>query len=198
MFNLFRKKDYKKEKNYIYNLAYDYDGYNMSYEDVIMDKDYIKKFNDIITNSSIDITNINLYDKLTPESDSDIYYEFYDEWMKKLMENNYIVHYGIDGTSDIRNLVSQVNNILNKKNYNQILDASEVYEEYKKEIVKYIDEYGNRLEETFIYGLLELNIIVKELRKINLELLAIFSGFDNNNLCIIKKDEFDFLIKIQK
>ncbi len=89
IFNIFKKNN---RKNDLFSIPCDYDGYDFIFKSNITNPEIYEEITKVLTNSKINVKNIEEYNKLKKDSDIDTFYEFYDEWMYQLRENKYIIH----------------------------------------------------------------------------------------------------------
>ena len=74
----------KKRKD-LFDIACDYDGYDIVYEEETTDVNLYKFFNEIITNLRYDITVLPEYRLLMENNTEDAFNEFYDAWVDALI-----------------------------------------------------------------------------------------------------------------
>ena len=118
----------KKEKVYlnedISDLVYDYDSFDITFKTGFTKPECYKELTEIITNNSFNIDSISLYKDLNINSSRYDFLDFYDEWLEKMMEENYVVQ--LTSGITIEEFVSNVNKLLKKSNSNVILDEDQI------------------------------------------------------------------------
>ena len=181
LFDKFRNKKKHIIKMDIFDIPYDYDGYDLVFESGITEPNLYERFNQIVTNGKYDITSMSEYKELSISSDLDKFYKFYDCWLNNLRDNKYVYH--LDNSVGIEQFVNGINEIL-KKNGSM------------NELKKYSFQ-GNEIESDFKYEILEANIIADELRKIGYELITFFNGFDNYDQTVVPISTIESLKSIE-
>ena len=184
----------KSKKVDILSIPCDYDGYDISFEEKYTDKELYKEINNIITNNNIDINTIEEFNNLNINSSIDEFIKFYDNWLFKLRENNYVVH--LDNSINIVEFTNGINNILSNIDSNKKLDVELISDLYNNKLKEYSFN-GKDINSDFNYDILEANIVVSELRKIGYELICLFIGYDNNDKTIIKISDIDRMKDIE-
>ena len=187
-FDKFKKN--VSDKMDIFDIPYDYDGYDIVYEKGKTDFKLYDEFNKILTNEKYDISTLNEYKKLSRESDMDDFYEFYNSWIENLRRKKFVFY--LDNSISINEFAKGINDILNAIGSYKQIDEEVVAERYKSELKKYSFQ-GNKIEENFRYDILKANIVAYELRKINYELINLFDGFNNNDMAIIQVKDIENL-----
>lgn len=195
LFDFLKKKEKVNLNEDISDLVYDYDSFDITFKTGFTKPEYYKELTEIITNNSFNIDSISLYKDLNINSSRYDFLDFYDEWLEKMMEENYVVQ--LTSGIAIEEFVANVNKLLKKSNSNVILDENQIITKYKTEVVKY-SFVGQNLTEDFSYDLLEGNIVANELRKYNYELMGLYVGIDNENFIVIKKDDIAKMEELSK
>ena len=178
----------------IFDIPYDYDGYDLVFESGITEPNLYERFNQIVTNGKYDITSMSEYKELSISSDLDKFYKFYDCWLNNLRDNKYVYH--LDNSVGIEQFVNGINEILKKNGSNEKLDNKAIIQRYMNELKKYTFQ-GNEIESDFKYEILEANIIADELRKIGYELITFFNGFDNYDQTVVPISTIESLKSIE-
>lgn len=193
IFDVFKKN--KTNKMDIFDIPYDYDGYDIVFEEGKTDVKLYDEFNKIVTNERFDINILDEYKKLSKELNIDIFYEFYNSWMKNLKSKKIIFY--LDNSISIDQFAKGINNILEAIGSDKQINEQVVVDRYKNELKNYSFQ-GNEIEENFKYDILEANIIADELRKIEYELINFFDGYSNNYKAIIKVKDIEKLKTIEE
>ena len=193
LFN-FKNKN-KNTKPDIYTIAYDYYGYDIRFVSGSTDPQLYKQINDIITKETFDINSIAEFKILNKDSDEDTFWAFYDSWLEKLRENDYVIH--LNNEIGIIEFTNKINKLLKIINETKKLDVNFIANRYKEEINKY-SYYNQDIDENFNYDILEANIIAAELRNMGYELINFFNGFDNDDKTIISIDDIKTMKEIEE
>ena len=194
LFDKFRNKKKHIIKMDIFDIPYDYDGYDLVFESGITEPNLYERFNQIVTNGKYDITSMSEYKELSISSDLDKFYKFYDCWLNNLRDNKYVYH--LDNSVGIEQFFNGIYEILKKNGSNEKLDNKAIIQRYMNELKKYTYQ-GNEIESDFKYEILEANIIADELRKIGYELITFFNGFDNYDQTVVPISTIESLKSIE-
>lgn len=195
LFNFKNKNKNKNTKPDIYTIAYDYNGYDIRFVSGSTDPQLYKQINDIITKETFDINSIAEFKILNKDSDEDTFWAFYDSWLEKLRENDYVIH--LNNEIGIIEFTKKINKLLKIINETKKLDVNFIANRYKEEINKY-SYYNQDIDENFNYDILEANIIAAELRNMGYELINFFNGFDNDDKTIISIDDIKTMKEIEE
>ena len=196
IFNIFKSKDRNEnsKKVDILTIPYDYDGYDISFEENFTNVELYKDINNIVTVGKVDINSIEEYKRLNTNSSVDEFLNFYDLWLDILKKENYIIH--LDNSMNITEFVNKINILLKNVDSSDTLDVNLITELYKKQLANYT--FNNQeISDDFNYDILEANIVANELRKIGYELICFFIGYDNNDKTIIKITDIDRMKEIE-
>lgn len=156
------------EKEDLFSIPYDYDGYDFLFEVGKTDPKLYEEINDIVTNGKFNIREIKNYEVLKMNSDNDLFFEFYDEWLAYLRENKYVIH--LDNRLGIKEFAERINELLRQIGSDDQIDCEFVVNRYREELKCYSINDVDICEE-INYDVLEANIIAQELRKIGYELI---------------------------
>lgn len=189
LLNIFRKNKENKGINALLSIPYDYTGYDIVFSEGKTEPELYIKINNIITNSKYNFKNIITYKNLTIESSNDEFDEFYDEWIEKLQDSKFVFH--LDNSIGIEDFVDGINDMIKVNNYDFSLDKNHVVNTYKDKL------RSLEIDSNYKYDILEANVVAVELRKYNIELIALFDGYDNCNLTIIPIDKIDELKELE-
>lgn len=191
---LFDKIKKPKAKKDLLEIAYDCDGYDLTFESGKTEPELYEKVNHLITNHGLDLKSLDEYKKLKMHSDQDEFLAFYDAWLEELRKNNFVIY--LDNSLNIFDFANQINALLEKIDSDQKIDVDLTTKRYQEELRKYTFA-GNELGDDFNYDVLEANIVAVELRKIGYELISFFIGFDNNDKAVIKTEDIEKLKEIE-
>lgn len=192
IFNIFKKNN---RKNDLFSIPCDYDGYDFIFKSNITNPEIYEEITKVLTNSKINVKNIEEYNKLKKDSDIDTFYEFYDEWMYQLRENKYIIH--LDKYMSMSSFVKAINELLIILGCDNKIAEKEIVEKYNIELKKYSLDNKEIVEE-INYDILQANVMAEELRKIGYELICFFNGFDNDDKTIIPIDKINEFKELEK
>lgn len=188
------KKERQADKPDIFTIPYDYSGYDIEFESGRTDPRIYAEINSLITGGQSDLNEVEGYAALTTDSSSDEFFEFYDNWLEKLIEEDYVIHQ--DSQLNIIGLANGFNLLLEKIGSDRKLDVETVVNRYKGRLAGY-SLNGEDLKDDFVYDLLEANIVADELRKIGYELIVLFVGVDNCDKTIIRIEDIERMQAIE-
>lgn len=183
----------KKRKD-LFDIACDYDGYDIVYEEETTDINLYKFFNEIITNSRYDITVLSEYRLLMENNTEDAFDEFYDAWVEALIDRGFLFH--LDGEVSMEQFTKGINRILSDIGCEEQLDLTLLVRMYQEELQNYCLN-GKEIHEEINYDILQSNVIARELRLIGYELISLFNGFDNYDKAVIPIIKIDDLKGIE-
>ena len=175
--SLFKKKKTENIYDRLLQIPYDYDGYDVVYEENSTDPEIYAEINEIITNGKANMENIGSYAGLSENSDLDEFYNFYDEWTEFLRDRNFLFH--MENNVSAGEFADGINRMLKAKGYDLSIDKTAVTENYKNKLA----EIG--INEIINYDILIANTFAAELRKFDMELINLFNGFDNCDFTVI-------------
>lgn len=193
LLNKLKKGNSPKEENKfetLFSIACDYDGYDMVFLENSTEPELYAQINDMLTNSKVCMGNIEAYKDLTKGSSIDEFYAFYDEWVEYLRNCGFVFRLNHDVSIDY--FVDGINTMLKVNGYNFLLDKNRIIDIYRKEL----EILG--IDSMVKYDVLIANTVTAELRKINLELINLFNGFDNCDFAIIPVCKIDKLKKLEE
>lgn len=130
-FDKFKKNNVSDKMN-IFDIPYDYDGYDIVYENGETDLKLYDEFNKIVTNEKYDINTLNEYKKLSRESNMDTFYDFYNSWIENLISKKFVFY--LDNNISINEFAKGINDILNAIDSYKQIDEKVVVEHYKIEL----------------------------------------------------------------
>ena len=188
------KKEKIEAKPDIMTIPYDYSGYDIAFESGRTNPKIYEEINSLITGSSYNIADIEGYLTLTTDSSGDEFLEFYDKWLEKLIEEDYVIHQ--DSHLNIIGLANGFNLLLDKIGSDKKLDVETVVNRYKGQLSRYTFN-GEDLKDDFVYDILEANIVADELRKIGYELISLFDGNDNCDKTVIRIEDIEKMSAIE-
>lgn len=173
--SLFKKTESSYDR--LLQIPYDYDGYDVVYEENSTDPEIYAEINEIITNGKADMANIGSYANLSEKSDLDEFYNFYDEWTEFLRDKGFLFY--LDNNISVGEFADGINRMLKAKGYDLSIDKTAVTEKYKNKLA----EIG--INEIINYDILIANTLAAELRKSDMDLIDLFNGFDNCDFTVI-------------
>ena len=135
LFDKFRNKKKHIIKMDIFDIPYDYDGYDLVFESGITEPNLYERFNQIVTNGKYDITSMSEYKELSISSDLDKFYKFYDCWLNNLRDN----------MNELKKYTFQGNEIESDFKY-EILEANIIADELRKigyELITFFNGFDN-------------------------------------------------------
>ncbi len=179
----------------LYDIKQKYWGFDLMFNTSCTEPKLYEEFNNIITDNNFDITTLSKYKKLNKNSNNEEFNEFYNEWIKALRENNYVIH--LDNNLNIDDFTIQVNNVLSKIGSTKFIDNNLVTNLYYEELQEYTIN-GKKIKEKINHDVLEANIVDKELKKIGYRLIYLFNGLDKYDKTIIPFSKFEKLNIIEK
>lgn len=188
LFDIFKQKNQYDNKNDLFNIPCDYDGYDFIFKPNITNPNIYENITTIITNNKLSLNKMEEYNKLEKDSNINVFYEFYDKWMKLLRDNKYVVH--LDKNMDMNSFAKSINELLLNIGCSDNIDEKEIVEKYNNELKRYSID-NKEIVDNINYDILQANIMAVELRKLGYELICFFSGFDNNDKTIIPIDKID-------
>ena len=180
--------------NDILSIPYDYSGYDLVFEEGTTDPAIYSEITELITNHQFDVAGMEEYDALTADPTEDSFFEFYDAWIERLMEEGFVTE--LNCSVDVNAFVAAVNGILNGIGSPNLLDVPATVNLYRSEVSKYSFQ-EKPVGEDFKYDVLEANVVASELRKIGYELIAFFNGSDNNVKAVIPMDKIKVLQELE-
>lgn len=191
LLDLLKKKEQKKD---IFDIPYDYDGYDFMYKCGTMNPGLYREIHKIITNGKYDLTELAEYNQLSKDSDEGDFTIFYDNWIESLTGKGFMVH--LDNQVDIDTFVKQINVILEQLDVVGRMNENAVIDRYNEELENY-SMNGEPIRTGFIYNVLEANIVADELRKIGYELINFFNGCDNCDMTIVPVGKIEKMKEIE-
>ena len=136
----------------LYDIKQKYWGFDLMFNTSCTEPKLYEEFNNIITDNNFDITTLSKYKKLNKNSNNEEFNEFYNEWIKALRENNYVIH--LDNNLNIDDFTIQVNNVLSKIGSTKFIDNNLVTKLYYEELQEYTIK-GKKIKEKINYDVLE-------------------------------------------
>lgn len=191
LFDLFKKKEQKMD---IFDIPYDYDGYDFMYKSSTTNPMLYRKINEIITNGRYDIIELEEYNEFIKDSNEARFNIFYEVWIESLRKKGFMIH--LDNQMGIEQFAKQMNVTLEQLDADGRINENVTINRYNEELKNY-SMRGEQIRAGFIYDVLEANIAAGELRKIGYELICLFNGFDNNIKTIISIDRIAELKEIE-
>lgn len=185
------KKEKKEETGLesLLNIPYDYNGYDVVFSQGHTKPELYNEISLIISNSKYDIKKLKEFNSLNIDSSIDEFYEFYDIWTGDLINENFMVY--LDNDVSMEEFANKIIEILDKNEYKTDITAEMLVKEYKDYLLSI------NLSDTFKYDVLEANIVAWELRKYNMELIALFNGFGNTEIAIIQASRIEKLKELE-
>lgn len=191
LFDLFKKKEQKMD---IFDIPYDYDGYDFMYQSDTTNPMLYRKINEIITNGKYDITEIEEYNQLSKDSNEAEFNKLYDNWIESLRKKGFMIH--LDNQMGIEQFAKRMNVTLEQLDADVRINENVTINRYNEELKKY-SMRGEQIRTGFIYDVLEANIVTGELRKIGYELISFFNGYDNCDMAIIPIGKIGMMKEIE-
>lgn len=196
LFDVFKKnKRIENKKNDLFSIPCDYDGYDFIFKSKITNPSIYYEITKILTNDKISIKKMKEYNDLSINSDIDVFYRFYDKWMKLLRDNKFVIH--LDKYMDMNSFAKSINEVLLNFGCSDNIDEKEIVEKYNKELKKYSLD-NKEIADNINYDILQANVMAVELRKLGYELICFFSGFDNDYKTIIPINKINEFKKLER
>lgn len=196
LFDIFkREKKIENKKDDLFSIPCDYDGYDFVFKINITNPAIYDEITRILTNDKMSIKSMEEYKNLTKNSDLDVFYEFYDKWMKLLRDNKYVIH--LDKHLDMNSFAKSINELLLIIGCDSKIDEKEIVEKYNIELKKYSLD-NKEIVDDINYDILQANVVAVELRKLGYELICFFNGFDNDDKTIIPINKISKFKELEK